>query len=111
MRYLIPILSLVLSEVASFQFDVRIHQGRVWEACYDNSSTIHVHKVESFRYLASSDGHETSSSVDRVLHLIVVLRDGAIEAISTSRLYKDRLQGRVNTTALINLSYFAANRF
>jgi hypothetical protein len=99
--YLTPTSPLVLFQVASFKFDVRIHQGRVREACHDNGSAIHVHEVKSFRYLASSDGHETSSSVDGVLHLAVVLRDGAVKPIATSRLHKDWLQGRANVTTVI----------
>jgi hypothetical protein len=106
--YLISILPLVLFQVASFKFDVRIHQGREWEACYDNGSAVHVHEVKSFRYLASSDGHETSSSVDGVLHLVVVLRDGAVKAITTPRLYKDWLESRMKITLLVNLLWFVA---
>jgi hypothetical protein len=103
--YLVSILALVLLKVASFKSDINIHKGRKWESSYNDSSTIHIHKVKSFRHFASSDSHETCSPGDRVLHLVAILRYGGVETITASGFHKDWLQGRVNSTVKVDSEY------
>lgn len=70
--YLSTILAKVLFKVAAFQFDVCIHKRGIRHSSHNDSSTIYIHKIKPFRYFASSNGHVTGPSGDRILHLAVV---------------------------------------